>query len=47
MRPSNYGLDLLGTIIDTKLKKVDYAIFHEAGTLQVMKQELWHSAINM
>ena len=37
MRQSDYGLDLLGTIIDTQLKTVDFRNFHVADALELFK----------
>ena len=37
MRQSDYGLDLLGTIIDTQLKAVNFLTFKVADALEVIK----------
>ena len=37
MRQSDYGLDLLGTIVDTRLKTVNFLNFHIADTLELIK----------
>ena len=37
MRESDYGLDLLGTIVDTRLKTVDFRTFHVADALELFK----------
>ena len=37
MRQSDYGLDLLGTIVDTRLKTVDFRTFHVADALELFK----------
>ena len=37
MRQSDYGLDLLGTIVDTRLKTVDFRTFHVADALELIK----------
>ena len=35
MRQSDYGLDLLGTIVNTRLKTVDFLSFHVADALEL------------
>ncbi len=40
MRQSDYGLDLLGTIVDTQLKQVDFADFNVAEALEVIKADI-------
>lgn len=40
MRQSNYGLELLGTIVDTKLKETYFAMLNVADALEVIKA-LW------
>ena len=40
MRKSDYGLDLLGTIVDTRLKTVDFLSFHVADALELIKNLL-------
>ena len=40
MRQSDYGLDLLGTIIDTQLKEADFAAFDVADALEVIKTDI-------
>ena len=37
MRQSDYGLDLLGTIVDTQLKAVNFLTFHVADALELIK----------
>ena len=37
MRQSDYGLDLLGTIVDTRLKTVNFLNFHVADALELIK----------
>ena len=37
MRQSDYGLDLLGTIVGTQLKAVDFSTFNVADALEVIK----------
>ena len=37
MRQSDYGLDLLGTIVNTRLKTVDFLSFHVADALELIK----------
>ena len=37
MRQSDYGLDLLETIVDTRLKTVDFRTFHVADALELFK----------
>ena len=39
-RQSDYGLDLLGTIVDTRLKQADFAIFNAAEALEVIKADI-------
>ena len=36
-RESDYGLDLLGTIVATQLKAVDFATFNVADTLTISR----------
>ena len=38
-RQSDYGLDLLGTIVDTQLKQADFATFNAAEALEVIKAD--------
>ena len=40
MRQSDYGLDLLGTIVDTQLKTVDFSSFSVADALEVIKADI-------
>ena len=40
MRQSDYGLDLLGTIVDMKLKEADFATFNVTDTLEVIKADI-------
>lgn len=40
MRQSDYGLDLLGTIVDAQLKKVDFSTFHVAGAIELLRQDI-------
>ena len=40
MRESDYGLDLLGTIVDTQLKTVDFSSFSVADALEVIKVDI-------
>ena len=35
MRQSDYGLDLLGTIVDTRLKEVNFVSFHIVDALEL------------
>ena len=37
MRQSDHGLDLLGTIVDTRLKTVNFLSFHIANALELIK----------
>ena len=37
MRQSDYGLDLLETIVDTRLKTVNFLSFHVADVLELIK----------
>ena len=37
MRQSDYGLDLLGIIVNTRLKTVDFLSFHVADALELIK----------
>ena len=40
MRQSDYGLDLLGTIVDTQLKAVNFLAFKVADALEVFKADM-------
>lgn len=40
MRESDYGLDLLGTIVATQLKAVDFYTFNAADALEVIKADI-------
>ena len=40
MRQSDYGLDLLGTIVDTQLKAVNFLTFKVADALEVIKADI-------
>ena len=40
MRQSDYGLDLLGTIVDTQLKAVNFLTFKVADALEVVKADI-------
>ena len=40
MRQSDYGLDLLGTIVGTELKAADFSIFNVADALEVIKTDI-------
>lgn len=40
MRQSDYGLDLLGTIVDTKLREADFATFNVTDALEVIKADI-------
>ena len=40
MRQSDYGLDLLGTIVDTKLKGADFATFNVTDALEAIKADI-------
>lgn len=39
-RQSDYGLELLGTIIDTQLKQTGFSIFNVAEALEVIKSDV-------
>ena len=39
-RQSDYGLDLLGTIVDTQLKQVGFTTFNVAEALEVIKADI-------
>lgn len=39
-RQSDYGLDLLGTIIETKLKQADFAVFNVAEALEAITADI-------
>ena len=39
MRQSDYGSDLLGTIVDTQLKAVNFLTFKVADALEVIKAD--------
>ena len=40
MRQSDYGLDLLDTIVKTQLKKVDFSTFNVAEAISLLRQEI-------
>ena len=40
MRESDYGLDLLDTIVATQLKAADFSTFNVADTLEVIKADI-------
>ena len=40
MRESDYGLDLLGTIIDSQLKALDFSTFKVADALEIIKADI-------
>ena len=40
MRESDYGLDLLGTIVDTQLKEADFSIFNVTDALEVIVNDI-------
>lgn len=40
-RHSDYGLDLLGTIIDKHLKQTDFSIFNMEEALKLIKADVW------
>ena len=40
MRESDYGLDLLGTIVATQLKAVDFSTFNVTDALEVIKADI-------
>ena len=40
MRESDYGLDLLGTIVATQLKAVDFSVFNVTDALEVIKADI-------
>ena len=40
MRQSDYGLDLLGTIVDTQLKAADFATFNVAEAIDLLRQDI-------
>ena len=40
MRQSDYGLDLLGTIVDTQLKAVNFLTFKVSDALEVIKADI-------
>ena len=40
MRQSDYGLDLLGTIIGSQLKALDFSNFTVADALEVIKADI-------
>ena len=37
MKQSDYGLDLLGTIVDARLKMVDFLSFHVADAFELIR----------
>lgn len=39
-RQSDYELDLLGTIVGTQLKAVDFAIFNTAEAIELLRQDI-------
>ena len=40
MRESNYGLDLLGSIVSRQLKAVDFSTFKTSDALEVIKADI-------
>ena len=40
MSENAYGLDLLGTIVETELKATDFSAFNVADALEVIKRTL-------
>ena len=40
MRESDYGLDLLGVIVNRQLKALDFSTFKVANTLEVIKADI-------
>ena len=40
MRESDYGLDLLDTIVTTQLKAVDFSTFNVTDALEVIKADI-------
>ena len=40
MRQSDYGLDLLGTIVDARLKTVDFLSLHVADALELIQEAI-------
>ncbi len=40
MRESDYGLDLLGTIVATQPKAVDFSVFNVTDALEVIKADI-------
>ena len=40
MRQSDYGLDLLGTIVNTQLKAADFNIFNVTDALETIKADI-------
>ena len=40
MRESDYGLDLLGSIVDRQLKALDFPTFKVVDTLEIIKADL-------
>ena len=47
MRQSDYGLDLLGTIVDTQLKAVNFLTFKVTDALEVIKADMSLLSINL
>ena len=44
MRQSDYGLDLLGTIVVTKLKEADFAAFNVTDASKLLRRTLWRKS---
>jgi len=40
VKQSDYGLDLLGTIVNIQLKQVDFTVFNVADILEVVKEDI-------
>ena len=39
MRESDYGLDLLGTVIKAQLKQTDFSVFHVTEAIELLRQD--------
>lgn len=40
MRQSDYGLDLLGTIVDAQLKQADFSAFNVTQAIELLRQDI-------
>lgn len=40
MRESDYGLDLLGTVVKAQLKQTDFSVFHVTEAIELLRQDI-------